>query len=416
MQESNNAEAYATRSHKIVACIPAFNAGESISRVVSRTKMHVEQVIVVNDGSVDNTSDQATYAGAKVISHPINLGYGSAISTCLKAGVEAGADIIITLDADLQHHPEEIPLLIKPIMEQRADIVTGSRFVNEIEHSTLPTYRKFGITVLTKVTNFMAQTTISDATTGFRAYSNRAAKTIASMAFSPGMGASSQILMEAFRSGLLIEEVPVNISYRTGVDTSRQNAISMGMKILSSIIRYITIRRPLSFIGIPGLVILSIGVACLFLLLDIFNNTRFIPTGLGMLTIATSVIGLVLLLGSMFLYTLSSVSKEILTHIRGIDNSLAEKTRANIGSKKTSIIRYITIRHPLSFIGMPGLVILSIGVACLFLLLDIFNNTRFIPTGLGMLTIATSIIGLVLLVTSVILYTMSKLLKGLVHS
>ena len=160
----------------------------------------------------------------------------------------------------------------------------------------------------------MAQTTISDATTGFRAYSNHAARTLASMSFSSGMGASSQILMEAFRSGLRIAEVPVNISYDTGVDTSTQNAISMGLGILTSIIRYITIRRPLSLIGIPGLAILSIGVVGLFLILDIFNATRMIPIGLGMFTVATAIIGLVILLGSLFLYSLSTVSKQILAY------------------------------------------------------------------------------------------------------
>lgn len=294
---------------RIVACIPAFNAGNSIKKVVKRAKGYVDQVIVINDGSIDNTEEEAINAGAKVVNHIINLGYGSAVSTCLKSGIDADADIVITLDADLQHNPEEIPLLVKPIMEGTCDMVTGSRFIAHDVDGNLPTYRKFGITMLTKVTNFMARTTISDATTGFRAYSNYAARTIGSKAFSPGMGASSQILMEAFRSGLRVKEVPVTILYKTGVDTSSQNAMSMGFRILTSIIRYITIRRPLSLIGIPGLAILSIGVACLFLLLDIFNATRIIPTGLGMLTVGTAVIGLVLLMTSVILYTISKLFK-----------------------------------------------------------------------------------------------------------
>ena len=393
---------------KIVACIPAYNAEKSITKVIAGAKEFVNEVIVVNDGSVDNTADKAIKAGAKVINHPLNLGYGSAIATCLKGGLEAGADIIITLDADLQHDPKEIPTLVKPITEGSADLVTGSRFMMENEENAIPTYRKFGITLLTKVTNFVAQTTISDATTGFRAYSNHAARVLTSMGFSPGMGASSQMLIEAFRSGLRIKEVHVNISYGTGVDTSTQNAISMGMGMLTSIIRYITIRRPLSLIGIPGLTILSLGVAGLFLLLDIFNATRAIPSGLGMFTIATVVIGLVLLLSSFFLYTLSTISKEVLLRTR--ENRSYAETKS-LGSKRTSIIRYITIRRPLSLIGIPGLTILSLGVAGLFLLLDIFNATRAIPSGLGMFTIATVVIGLVLLMTSVILYTVSRLLK-----
>jgi hypothetical protein len=142
----------------------------------------------------------------------------------------------------------------------------------------------------------------------------------------------------------------------------------------------------------------------LLLLLDNFNSTRMIPTGLGIFTVATVIIGLVVLLGSLFLYSLSSVSKQIVIHNRGVASVS--------GSKKTSIIRYITIRRPLSFIGIPGLIILSVGAVCLLLLLDNFNSTRMIPTGLGIFTVATVIIGLVLLMTSVILYTMSKLLDS----
>jgi glycosyltransferase involved in cell wall biosynthesis len=307
MKRSNDANS--SNSFKVIACIPAYNAGKSIGSVVTRAKKYVDMVLVVNDGSADNTRDQAEKAGAIVVNHSVNLGYGSAIMTCLKKGVEYGARIIITLDADLQHNPEEIPTLTRPIQEDICDIVTGSRFMTGNEISLLPQYRKFGIALLTKVTNFVAQTTISDATTGFRAYSNHAAKILASLPFSAGMGASSQILMEAFRSGLRIREVPVNILYHTGVDTSTQNSISMGMGILTSIIRYITIRRPLSLIGIPGLVILSVGIGSLFLMLDIFNATRNIPTGLGMFTVATAVLGLFLLMTSVILYTLSRILK-----------------------------------------------------------------------------------------------------------
>ena len=215
-------------SRKVIACIPAFNAGKSVGRVISIARKHVDEVIVVNDGSSDNTKDVAEQAGATVIEHAVNMGYGSAIASGLKAAVKADGEIIVTLDADLQHDPNEIPLLLDPILKGKADIVTGSRFVINSEGDTLPTYRRFGIVLLTKVTNFMAQTTISDATTGFRAYSNHAARTLASMSFSSGNGASSQILMEAFRSGFHILEVPVNISYKTGLDTSYPKCANYG--------------------------------------------------------------------------------------------------------------------------------------------------------------------------------------------
>jgi glycosyltransferase involved in cell wall biosynthesis len=295
---------------RVLVTIPAFNEQQSIARVVNIAKKFADQVIVIDDGSTDKTAEEAEKAGAKVFSHPINLGYGAAIASCLRSAVEAGADIIITLDADLQHNPQEIPFLVKPILDGSADIVTGSRFVEQNRGNGLPHYRKFGIMLLTKVTNFMSQRTITDVTTGFRAYSNYAAKTLAIMPFSAGMGASSQIIIEAFSCGLRIKEVHVNISYNTGFDTSSENALAMGMRILKSIVQYVTIRRPLLLIGIPGLAILSIGVMSLLLLMDIYNNTKVIAVGLGLLTVATSTIGLVILLTSIILYTISYISKE----------------------------------------------------------------------------------------------------------
>jgi glycosyltransferase involved in cell wall biosynthesis len=397
---------YSQYSGKIVACIPAFNASKSIGLVVARTKEYVDEVIVVNDGSADDTATEAINAGARLINHSLNLGYGSAISTCLKSGLEIDADIIITLDSDLQHSPEEIPFLVQPIIDGSCDLVIGSRFVSRDGEKPIPGYRRLGITFLTRIANYMADTGVTDVTTGFRAYSKHAAKTLATMRFSSDMGASSQILIGAHRSGLRVKETQVNISYGTGVKTSTQNAISMGTGILTSIIRYVAFRRPLSLIGIPGLAILILGVAGLFLLLDIFNATRAIPVGLGMFTVATVVIGLAILLNSLFLYTLSSISREIPLQF---EESRKIKEVISRATKRTSIVQYITTKRPLSLIGIPGLAILILGVAGLFLLLDIFSATRAIPVGLGMFTVATVVIGLILLMTSVILYSVARL-------
>jgi glycosyltransferase involved in cell wall biosynthesis len=306
---------------KILVTIPALNEEKSIARVVTIAKQFADQVIVIDDGSTDKTAEEAQKAGGKVFSHPINLGYGASIASCLRSGVEAGADVIITLDADLQHNPQDIPFLVKPILDGSADIVTGSRFIEQNRKNKIPHYRKVGIMFLTKVTNFIGQTTITDSQSGFRAYSNYAAKTLTSMPFSAGMGASSQILIEAFRSGLRINEVQVNISYNTGFDTSSENALSHGIMVLTSIIQYIIIRRPLLLIGIPGLAILSIGVMSLLLLMDIYNNTKVIAVGLGLLTVATTTIGLVILLTSVILYTLSNISKEASLQSRQMNNN-----------------------------------------------------------------------------------------------
>ena len=146
-----------------------------------------------------------------------------------------------------------------------------------------------------------------DSQSSFLDYSNYAAKTLTSMPFSTGIGACSQILIEAFRGGRRIKEVQVNISYNTGFDTS-ENPLSHGIRALTYIIRYTIIRR-LLLIEISGISILSIGVMSLLSLMEIYNNTKVIAVGLGLFTVATNTIGLFILLTSIILYTLSTSQK-----------------------------------------------------------------------------------------------------------
>ena len=125
----------------IVAIIPAYNEEDALANVINNTLQYVDKVIVVNDGSKDNTAEVAENAGAELINHPTNLGKGEA----LKSGFKAIDDdsIIITIDGDGQHNPNEIPDLIKPIIEEGADLVNGSRYMNGPEENT-PAYRRVG--------------------------------------------------------------------------------------------------------------------------------------------------------------------------------------------------------------------------------------------------------------------------------
>ncbi|MEM2613688.1 MAG: glycosyltransferase family 2 protein, partial [Nitrososphaerota archaeon] len=113
---------------KVIACIPAYNEEKTIAKVILKTKKYVDKVIVCDDGSIDMTAEIAEALGAEVIRHERNMGYGAAISSLFKKAVEEGADIMVTLDGDGQHDPDEIPKLIKPIVEDEADVVIGSRF------------------------------------------------------------------------------------------------------------------------------------------------------------------------------------------------------------------------------------------------------------------------------------------------
>ncbi len=127
---------------KIVAVIPCLNEEHFISDVVFKTIKHVDKVIVIDDGSKDSTALLARDAGAKVISHTFNQGAGAATRTGFEAAIKYGADIVVTLDGDGQHNPDEIPLIVKPLLDGKADLVIGSRFLAEAKVSL---YRKFGI-------------------------------------------------------------------------------------------------------------------------------------------------------------------------------------------------------------------------------------------------------------------------------
>ena len=112
---------------KIVSVIPAFKEQETIVRVVSETKRYVDEVIIIDDGSTDETFAKAQEAGVLLLKHRENKGKGEALRTGFKRALELGADVIVTLDADAQHDPNEIPRLLLPIAEARADLVVGDR-------------------------------------------------------------------------------------------------------------------------------------------------------------------------------------------------------------------------------------------------------------------------------------------------
>ena len=145
-------------SQYITAIIPAYNEQVSIGSMVLKTKMYVDRVIVVDDGSNDKTAEIAELAGAEIIKHETNKGKGKALETGFKEA--EGAEIIVTLDGDGQHKATEIPKLIKPIINGEADVVNGSRYMNGDDEDT-PAYRRVGQNVLDIATNFNAQSNIN---------------------------------------------------------------------------------------------------------------------------------------------------------------------------------------------------------------------------------------------------------------
>lgn len=194
-------------SARVTAVIPCFNTEHFIAEVVSKTRKHVLKPIVINDGSTDNTATVAVGAGAAIVNHPINKGYGEAIRSGFKAGGDA--DVLVILDGDGQHDPDEIPLLLEPILRNEADLVIGSRFLSN--GHKVPSYRVFGIKVITFLWNFGARVKVTDAQSGFRAYGGNIINSFSLT--EKGMGISIEILEQARRCGARIREVPVSCTY-----------------------------------------------------------------------------------------------------------------------------------------------------------------------------------------------------------
>jgi glycosyltransferase involved in cell wall biosynthesis len=292
----------------IVACIPAYNEEKNIARVIVGAQKHVDRVVVCDDGSNDMTSEIAEKLGARVIRHERNMGYGAALATLFRNIKEAKVDVMVTLDGDGQHDPEEIPKVVSPILGGEADIVVGSRFMNG-GGEKVPRYRKSGIKAITKISNTLSDSTLTDAQSGFRAYSGRALDLIDIGEM--GMGASTEIIMKAREHGLKVQEVPIIASYFKEPSKSlAQNPIYHGVDVVLSTIKHLSIRHPLLFYGVPGLTSLIISVYFWLWTIDLYVSTRAILTNVALVAVATTVFGLILMTSAIMLWVIISVIRE----------------------------------------------------------------------------------------------------------
>ncbi|MFC1898785.1 glycosyltransferase family 2 protein [Chloroflexota bacterium] len=216
---------------RVVAIVPCYNTESHIAEVVAKCLPHVDQVIVVDDGSTDDTAEVAKKAGAKVISHDRNMGYGVAINACFEAAKANAADILVILDGDGQHNPDEIPSLLEPILGGETDLVIGSRFLSN--NHNMPSYRNFGIRVITWLWNVFSKIKVSDSQSGFRTYNKTLFKNLTLS--ENGMSISIEILEKARRKGLTITEVPISCRYTHS--TISLNAIKHGLMVSLSVVR-----------------------------------------------------------------------------------------------------------------------------------------------------------------------------------
>lgn len=213
---------------KTICVIPAWNEAQRIANVVKAVLPVVDQVVVVDDCSQDETSRLAAQAGATVLRHLVNRDQGAALRTGTKYALQHGAEIIVHFDADGQMRAEDIPVVIQPIKAGEADVVFGSRFLDQ--QTKMPKFKRYVIMPLAKLVNMIfLRVKLTDPQSGFRALSRTAAEQISWQ--QDGKAHCSEILALVHRKKLRILEVPVTIIYH-----NFGQKLSGGLRILKDMI------------------------------------------------------------------------------------------------------------------------------------------------------------------------------------
>jgi hypothetical protein len=293
----------------VVVGIPAFNEEHSIARIVINAQKYGDKVIVCDDGSSDLTAKIAERLGAEVVCHKQNMGYGAAIKSLFERALDFGADILVTLDGDGQHDASEIPIVARPIIDGMADVVIGSRFLDSQGTAEMPFYRRLGAQIITKLVNGSSQTGVKDSQSGFRAYNRQALERLCLS--EAGMGASVQILLDANKHDLKITEVPSTCKYESDVSTSTQNPVTHGVGVVMSIVRIVVERRPLTFLGTPGILSLIAGICFGVWLLQIYAVTHTIVTNVAIASLGFVLIGFFMISTAITLYAITRITDKM---------------------------------------------------------------------------------------------------------
>lgn len=254
----------------VVVFIPAFNEAGSITKIIERikelyndyqTQKFEIDIIVIDDGSDDNTSELAKRAGVKVVRHPYNCGLGASTRTGLQRAFEAGADIAVKIDADFQHDPQDILKVIEPIINDQAEVVFGSRFSGKITYN-MPFHRKIGNTFFTYLVRKLTGLNITDAQTGLMAFSRRY---LANFNIISDYNETQQLIIDAWNKHMRVIEVPVIFHPR--ITGKSFISFKYPFKVLPTIIRFLLQANPLKIFIPLGLFLVFLGLMVAALIL-----------------------------------------------------------------------------------------------------------------------------------------------------
>lgn len=262
----------------LVVTIPAFNEAATVAEVVKGSLKPINgidrtEVVVIDDGSTDQTSQLARGAGAVVVNFTHNKGLGAAFGQGLKTALSLGADIIVNIDADGQFNTEDISKLIQPILDGNADMVTASRFADPTLVPKMPWIKKWGNARVANIVNKLAKLDLRDVSCGFRAYSRDAALRATLLG---GHTYTHEIILDMAFRGLRIIEVPVKVrgTRKFGQSKVAGNLWKYGWNSLVIMLRAFRDYQPMKVFG---------GISLLFFVLALFLGgfitTHFLMTG-----------------------------------------------------------------------------------------------------------------------------------------
>jgi len=265
---------------EILIIIPAYNEENAIVNVVKRippeVSGYITNILVVDDGSTDETAKKAKAAGAIVCSHNKNMGLGISFGTGISYAIKLQPAVIVNIDADGQFDPADIPRLVKPIIDSQADFVTGSRFLNTKNIPGMPKIRFFGNKIVTKLINFLTRNNFTDVSCGFRAY---AYDTILKLNLSATFTYTHESFLSLCFQNARIKEVPVTVSYFAGRKSKiTQKLWKYAVSIIIIIFRSYCDYKPLKFFCFISLVFFSLGLILVAsVLIHFFKYMTFAP-------------------------------------------------------------------------------------------------------------------------------------------
>ncbi len=293
------------RSTRVLVAIPCLNEGATIGSVVLKARKHADEVVVVDDGSTDDTAEVAELAGAKVLRHARNLGKGMAIRTAWLYAREWNPAALVLMDGDYQHEAKDIPRLLERVLVDQADVVIGVRWGKT---SGMPMYRRLGKRVLDYATAVGVKNgKLTDSQSGYRVFSNAAVKAIEPT--ENGLSIESQMLLEAQEKELRVDEVNVDFDY--DVDGSNVSPTKHGTSVLGRIVTLVSEKRPLLFFGVSGAVMVTAAAALGALVLVTYIDTGRLALGYTFIVVLLGIVGIVSIFIGITLNALTRIARRV---------------------------------------------------------------------------------------------------------